>query len=79
MEQKKNDTYVIWEKTSSKNGSKFLSLKTPDGKWVTLFLNKYATPENRQPMWKEAPPRPDKEDMQTFAPMPEQNDEQVPF
>lgn len=71
--------YAIWER-KDKNGDTYLSLKTPDGKWVTFFRNRFY--KDKAPMWKQARALPDKEDLanaNSFGPPPEIDNEIIPF
>ena len=78
-------TYAIWEKPT-KNGGMYLSMKTPDGKWVTFFKSNKKT--DKAPDWFQAPDRePATPDGMTFnskvepdfGPEPKFNDEEIPF
>lgn len=74
--------YAIWERQGAKGT--YLSMKTPDGQWVTFFKNNFA--KGNQPQWKQAPPRPDANDKansaanHNYGPAPAFNvDEDLPF
>ena len=72
-------TYAIWEKPT-KNGGMYLSMKTPDGKWVTFFKSNKKT--EKAPDWYQAPDREQEQKpfaAPDFGPEPKFNDEEIPF